>query len=100
MVMQCVSCEKIFENSSDECPYCKSGNIVVGYIDDDFIPILIKTKREDGEISTCVIEMPESFLERKQYDDTYDEMLSVKVEDKLYFEGLGYNIIKIEKLEM
>ena len=44
--------------------------------------------------------MPESFLERDQYDDTYDEMLWEKIEEKIYFEGLGYVLIETRKWEM
>ena len=100
MVMQCCSCENVFENSIQRCSQCGSGNIVVGYIDDKIIPIIVRVKREDGNINACVINMPESFMERNEYDDTYDEMLWEKIEEKIYFEELGYVLIETRKWEM
>lgn len=65
----------------------------------DFIPLVIKTKREDGDVNTCIVEMPEAFLTRDKYDGKYDDMISEKIEEKIYFEGFGYSIISINKWE-
>lgn len=98
MVIQCCSCESVFENSIHRCTKCGSGNIVVGYIDDKIIPIIARVKREDGNVSACVIYMPESFMERDDFDDTYDEMLWEAIEEKIYFEGQGYELLNTEKI--
>ena len=59
--------------------------------------ILVRIEREDGNKCSCIIDLPRKFLVKGKYDDRYDEMVYSKIEDNIYFEGLGYTILELKE---
>ena len=62
------------------------------------IPFVAQTIREDNQRASCVILLPKEYRNVDEFDDSYDDLISEQIEDKIYFEGLGYTIAEIKEL--
>ena len=65
-------------------------------------PYVVDIIREDENEMSCIIEMPIEFNPSAHvfgHNDKFDELIDLKIMDKIFFKGLGYSIKKIKELK-
>ena len=59
------------------------------------LPYIARIEREDKQRMSCIIMLPEYYVNINQFDDSLDETIDNQIMDKIYFEGQGFSILEI-----
>ena len=62
------------------------------------IPHIAKIKIEDKNEVSCIIYLPKRISEIDKFDDSFDELISNQIEEKIFFNELGYTILEIKEM--